>query len=256
MGIIDFYQNSTLLLPLVFIVSLFLGSFYNVVALRTVKGESIAFPPSHCTSCNHRLGAKDLVPVISWLTLGGKCRYCKSPISKIYPFGELLTAVSYTLMVWKYELTLEALIHIIMISVLIWATVSDLKTMEVPDRFVLIGTALVIPLRYIQADNLEQFGFYIISGIACFAVMFILLLVGGMGGADVKLYALIGLTLGVYDGGISLFYAAFVATAYHLPSMLNKKVKGKTEIPFVPFITVGVLLTYVLPALKLIEIIY
>ena len=61
---------------LVFILGLVLGSFYNVVALRTLSGENLAFPPSHCSNCNHQLHKKDLVPVFSWMFLKGKCRYC------------------------------------------------------------------------------------------------------------------------------------------------------------------------------------
>lgn len=250
----DMYIDSTYILPIVFFISLFLGSFYNVVALRVVKEENIAFPPSHCVNCDHKLGVLDLVPVLSWVYLKGQCRYCNEKISKIYPFGELLTASAYTIVVWSYGLSVEALIHIITITVLIWATVSDLETMEIPDRYVVIGLLAVLPLRLMIAQSKEEIIFYLVGAVVCFAVLFVLLLVGGMGGADVKLYALIGLTIGLYGGLVSIFYASFVAVIYHLPSMINKKVEGKTAVPFVPFITVGVLMTYIMPASKLIEL--
>ncbi|WP_153011982.1 prepilin peptidase [Tepidibacillus decaturensis] len=75
------------------LLTLFIGSFLNVVALRIPKNESIIYPPSHCPSCQHRLSVLDLIPVLSYIGLKGKCRYCRVKISPIYPLGELLTLV-------------------------------------------------------------------------------------------------------------------------------------------------------------------
>lgn len=75
------------------LLSLFIGSFLNVVALRVPNKESIIYPPSHCPVCQHRLTALDLIPVFSYIGLKGKCRYCGEKISIIYPFGELMTLV-------------------------------------------------------------------------------------------------------------------------------------------------------------------
>jgi leader peptidase (prepilin peptidase)/N-methyltransferase len=69
------------------------GSFLNVVAWRVPRGESVLWPPSHCPSCDAHLGARDLVPVVSWLTLRGRCRYCGAPVSARYPLVELSTAL-------------------------------------------------------------------------------------------------------------------------------------------------------------------
>jgi len=229
---------------LVFIFGLFLGSFYNVVGLRTLKNESIAFPPSHCTICKHKLGVMDLVPVISWLSLGGKCRYCKSPISAIYPFGELFTALGYAVVVWRFGLTLYAIPHLVLITVLAMATASDLKEMEVPDRFVVVGLIVNIILRIIIQDGLI---YYVASGIACFVILYLVMILskGGMGGADVKMYALIGLTMGMFDGLATLFYAAILGVIYNLPKLLSKKVGRKTELPMIPLISLGVVIVYI-----------
>ena len=105
----------------------------------------------------------DLVPVISWLSLGGKCRYCKSPISAIYPFGELFTALGYAVVVWRFGLTLYAIPHLVLITVLAMATASDLKEMEVPDRFVVVGLIVNIILRIIIQDGLI---YYVASGVS------------------------------------------------------------------------------------------
>lgn len=237
---------------LVFILGLVLGSFYNVVALRTLSGENLAFPPSHCSNCNHQLHRKDLVPVFSWLFLKGKCRYCGDKISPIYPIGELLTATSYTIIFHQFGLTMEGLIQLVFITVMIWATMSDLKATMVPDRFVVIGILSVFILRAIHGVNL---GYYLISMLIAFGLLLFILIAsnGKMGGADVKLYALIGLSIGWQSSLASLFYASIIAILFQIPGIVkNKGVERGREIPFVPFITLGVLCTYFLDIFNLV----
>lgn len=227
---------------IVFFISLFLGSFYNVVALRSLTGESLAFPASHCTTCNHTLGPLDLFPVMSWLFLKGKCRYCGAPISPIYPFGEILTAISYTLIVWKYGFTFDTIIHLVFVTVLVVATVTDLKETIVPNKITFIGIALVGILRVVNGEHIIE---YLLSGLVSFGILYAIMVLSGgkMGGADVKLYALIGLAVGFSASIASLFYASIVGLVINLPIMIKKG--ESTKIPFVPFITVGVLLTYI-----------
>ena len=236
----------------VFIFGLVLGSFYNVIAIRTLSGESLAFPPSHCASCNHRLHLWDLVPVFSWLFLRGKCRYCKEKISPIYPIGELLTAFSYTLIFHEFGLTPEALIQLTLVTVMIWATMTDLRATMVPDRFVVVGLVTVLILRLAMGTPILS---YLIAAAVSFSVLFLLLVLSGgrMGGADVKLYALIGLSIGLQDAMGSLFYAAIIALIVQVPIIImNKGVDRMKEIPFVPFITLGILATYVLDIFKIV----
>ena len=106
----------------VIIFGLILGSFFNVVAIRLLKKESLAFPPSHCVNCNHQLHTLDLVPVFSYVFLKGKCRYCKSSISPLYPFGELLTAVSIFFVYKNVGLSLE-----LIPALLLTITISDFR---------------------------------------------------------------------------------------------------------------------------------
>lgn len=228
----------------VFFISIYLGSFYNVVALRTLSGESIigTNENSHCTTCGHELNYLDMVPIFSWLFLKGKCRYCGDKLSPVYPFGELLTGISYTVIVWQFGFTLEALVQVVLMTVMIWATITDLKEMIVPDRFTVIGLILVGILRLAIGESVSM---YFISGLLSFLFLLLILVLSGgrMGGADVKLYALIGLAIGI-DGAIgSLFYASFIGVLINLPIMIKKK--DSLKIPFVPFITAGILLIYI-----------
>lgn len=230
----------------IFLIGLILGSFYNVVALRTLNGGSLSFPPSHCIKCKHRLSIADLFPVLSYLFLKGKCRYCGAPISRIYPIGELLTAVSYTLIIYQFGFSMMALIQIVFITIMIWSTVTDLKETIVPDRFIVIGLTLVLILRAIYGVDFVHF---IVSGIVSFGSLFLIFILsnGKMGGADVKLYALIGLSIGWVDSLGSLFYASIIGLLFQIPSIVKSKgqIDREKEIPFVPFITLGVLCTYV-----------
>lgn len=233
-----------------FIGGLLFGSFYNVVSIRTLKGEGLSYPPSHCVNCKHKLSYKDLVPVFSWMFLKGKCRYCGEKISPVYPLIEMLTGLSYALLYYQigqYGMNLEFWIHIIFVTVLILATATDLKEMIVPDRFIVGGLVIVLILRFIESGT--TLPYYLLSGAAAFIAMLLIFFLskGRMGGADIKLYALIGLAIGWQSSIDSLFLASIIALVYYaVVSLLNKgkKFNLKLEIPFVPFITLGVLCTY------------
>ena len=228
---------------MVFFFSLFLGSFYNVLALRVLKKENVSYPPSHCVVCNHKLKPQDLVPIFSYLFLKGKCRYCSKKISPIYPFGELLTAISYTIIINKYGFTLETLIHLTFITIMILATITDIEKTIVPNGFIVTGLISVLLLRLISMEN---FVYYIIGSAVSFLFLFLILVLSGgkIGGADVKLYALIGLSIGLNNAMVSLFYASFIALILNMKKVIKRE--KNIEIPFVPYITLGVLGTYIL----------
>ena len=232
-------------LGLVFFISLFLGSFYNVVGLRTLTGENMVSDRSECVFCKHELSFLDLFPVFSYLFLGGKCRYCKEKISFIYPFGELLTAIAYTLIISKFGFSLEGLIQLVFIIVMIISTITDLKEQIVPNQFIVIGIIGVLALRLIfKIDILSS----LLGGLGAFGVLYLVYIIseGRMGGADVKIYGLIGLAIGFIDSMLSLFYASCVALVVSLIVHRASSDIGKVKIPFIPFITIGVLMTYYL----------
>ena len=133
-----------------------LGSFFNVCIYRIPRGESIVFPSSHCTSCSHKLGPADLVPVISWILLKGKCRYCKSGISFRYPAVELLTGLIFAVTYLVFGLSLETLFHIIFASLLILITFIDIDHRIIPDRFIIAGILLAI-VRFFAINDLTWY---------------------------------------------------------------------------------------------------
>lgn len=126
-----------------------IGSFTNVLIYRIPRKQSIAFPPSRCPNCDHRLGVLDLVPVFSWLALGGKCRYCKNPISSRYPIIESISAAGYVLIAWKAGVLENPLLVLgvwLMFTCFLAATAIDFSTLELPDEltFPVLAAGLVI----------------------------------------------------------------------------------------------------------------
>ena len=121
------------------IISLLLGSFYNVCIHRIQSGKSIVYPPSHCPSCNHTLGPLDLVPVFSYMILLGKCRYCRERISPRYPIVELLTSISYILMYKTLGLTWSFAAYSVLLGILIITTFIDIEQQIIPNILIVIG---------------------------------------------------------------------------------------------------------------------
>jgi len=115
------------------VLGLVVGSFLNVVIHRLPRGESPVFPPSHCPHCGHRLGPLDLVPVLSYLFLRGRCRYCQAPISPRYPLVEALTGGLFLLAALFYPPGVEALLVFLFLALLVALSFIDADTFELPD---------------------------------------------------------------------------------------------------------------------------
>lgn len=120
------------------------GSFLNVVIYRLPRHESIVLPPSHCPHCQHRLAPQDLIPIVSWVALRGRCRYCQAPISARYPFVEGLSALAFGLLAWwKPSFPLLPLLWAFA-ALLIALAFIDLDTLELPDLLTYGGLGLAL----------------------------------------------------------------------------------------------------------------
>ena len=143
------------------VLGLLIGSFSNVLIWRLPRRESINFPPSHCPTCDHSLAALDLVPVLSWAALGGKCRSCKSPISVRYPIVELITGAAYALLsvVFPFSQVGPGLIGLcLLFTLLLVASVIDQETYTIPDEISLPGAALGLLFGLLQALSIQLDG--------------------------------------------------------------------------------------------------
>lgn len=219
------------------IFGLMIGSFLNVCIFRIPQNETIVTVPSHCTSCGHRLKWYDLFPLFSYLFLGGKCRYCKAKISPQYPLIEFLNMV---LWIGVYALNggLKPLtvVYCAFFSALLVLSVIDLREGIVPDKinafiFVLGIIALIFDLNNWLSHII---GFFIIS-----VPLLIPLFIKGMGGGDLKLYAVAGFLVGWKLTLVSFMLACLIGAVYCIFIVIKDKATGKTPVRFVPFIALG-----------------
>jgi len=125
-----------------FVLGLVLGSFLNVCIYRIPRGMSIVYPPSHCPSCGHRLSPLDNIPLLSYMLLRGKCRYCGASISPRYPLVELLTGLLVLSLYIKTGASVDFLIYLPFITCLVALSFIDIDTGRLPDRITLPLTAL------------------------------------------------------------------------------------------------------------------
>lgn len=177
----------------VFILGAAIGSFLNVVILRTPLGQSIVVNRSHCMSCGKQLRNIDLIPIVSYIFLGGKCRFCKARISPRYWIVELLTALMYVLSFYALGLTVELVYALILIPVLIALSGIDIDTMNIP--YWASITIAILGLISIFTDSTPWKEHLL--GMVCVGVPFALLaMFGAMGGGDVQVMAAAGLLLG------------------------------------------------------------
>ena len=230
-----------------FIIGTIFGSFYNVVGSRIPKGESITKPGSHCEYCNHPLSWYELIPILSFIFLKGKCKNCGKKLSFFYPFSELTTGLLFLVSYHSFGLSLDLIISLTLVSTFVVVLVSDLTYLMIPDRFIVIPSIIIIIITFIQKgiiNSLIQIGY----GVIGFIFMYLVMLLGNklfnkesMGGADIKLMFLVGLVL---DPLLSIV-VIFLASAIALPVSLFLLLKNKEHIiPYGPFLMIGLLIVY------------
>lgn len=140
----------------IFIFGLILGSFYTVVGERLPEGKSIVNPPSHCPNCKHRLGMLELIPVFSFLFLGGKCKNCRSKIPVLSTIIEVLTAILFLIAYIRFGISIKLFIALIFISMLAIVIVSDIRYMVICDEVLIIGNILIFILLIINIGFKHQ----------------------------------------------------------------------------------------------------
>ncbi|QSB08380.1 prepilin peptidase [Lysinibacillus fusiformis] len=228
----------------IFLFGLVFGSFYNVVGLRIPQKESIVHPPSHCTKCQRRLTALDLVPVLSYVFLGGKCRSCGNKISWVYPVIELMTGVLFAFAYWRLGWSIEVIVAFVFISLLVIIVVSDLAYMQIPDKVLLFFLPLLAIGRVLSP--LTPWWDSLVGAVVGFGILYIIAVLsnGGMGGGDIKLFFLIGLVLGTIDTLLTLFLAAVIGMIVGFTVLSKNKQGRKTPIPFGPSIALAAVIVY------------
>jgi leader peptidase (prepilin peptidase) / N-methyltransferase len=242
------------LVILFILAGLAIGSFLNVCIDRLPAKQSLMSPPSHCDSCKHRLNLLDLVPVFSYIFLGGKCRYCKSRIPLRSPAVEFLCALFFFLAYWRYGLTWQFPItafwcciflliifidleHQLILNVITYPAAIIAVILIAIDSFV-PGVNLFPGLTFMPANS-----FYsgLICGALLMAVFFLIAVIrpGSMGLGDVKLVGLIGFVSGfplvVFSMIIGIVLGGIVAVIL----LSTRKKKRQDVIPYGSFLGIG-----------------
>lgn len=248
---------------LIFIIGICFGSFFNVVGYRLPNNMSIAFPPSHCTNCNHKLGKLELIPIFSYIFQFGKCKHCKQKISAFYPIFEFITGCLFVLCYLSFKDVYPELLNIIyaivFTSSMIIIMISDIKYMIIPDEVLIFFSIILIALKLFISYNLENintfmdFGyeliFILLDGFIMFMIMYAIRLIGNflfkkdsMGGGDIKMMAFISFILGWKLSVVVIFLAAFLA----LPlSIINMYKKDEHMLPFGPYLAIAALILFI-----------
>lgn len=251
----------------IFLLGLAVGSFLNSVIYRLAL-PNFSFwknlggrERSRCPSCKHNLSWKDLIPILSFFTLRGKCRYCKKKISWQYPLVEIITGALFVLTFWSSGIGIWDLVRLCfmfyVLCSMIVIFVYDLKHYMIPDY--ILFPVIIITFSYRFFENLVidnwnligiwklGFGNFILSALlASGFFLFIFLVSGGrwMGFGDVKLAFFMGLFLGLPDVLIALFLAFFMGAIIGLGLVILGDKDLKSEIPFGPFLITGTFLAF------------
>lgn len=228
---------------LCFLFGLTIGSFLNVCIWRLPREESIIRPGSHCPACSTALGVRDLVPVLSWIFLRGKCRFCGARISPRYPAVELLTGGLFLVTYLHYGPSGEMVAAMLFSAFMVAITFIDLEHQIILDGMLALLAICGLVLQLVTG----AVGFWSmwIGALAGGGLLLVLAIIsrGGMGGGDVKFAAALGFWLG-WPGILLGLFIGFVSGGLISLLLLVSGLRGRKDfIPFGPFIALGAWLT-------------
>jgi prepilin signal peptidase PulO-like enzyme (type II secretory pathway) len=248
------------------VLGLILGSFINASVWRLHKQESgkkeakysITKGRSLCPHCKHQLAALDLIPLFSWIWLGGKCRYCHKKIGYIYPAAELITGLlfGFSYVLWPYGFDhfgiLMFIFWLLFLSGFIALSIYDLRWRLLPNKIVapLIALGIIqLALKCFHFHSAESLIVGVVWGLVLIPGLFYALyyISNGkwIGGGDIKL----GIALALLVGGpgeaiLLVFLASLLGSFISLPLLLSKKLKIKSTIPFGPLLMIAATVCY------------
>ena len=222
-----------------------MGSFFHVVATRMSNDECIIAPSSHCHTCDHKLKWYELIPIVSYIIQGGKCRKCGSYLPLSYLVIEIVTGVLYAVCYHEYGLSPKLIISVIFISILIIVIVSDIEYMIILDEVLVFGSVITI-IFYLILYGLDVTVYHVLDAALAFVAMYALKLLGdfifkkeSLGGGDIKLMFFFGLVIGLLLSVITIFVATFIAFPIALFVLFSRR---DNMIPFGPFLSMAAIL--------------
>lgn len=231
-----------------FIVGVCIGSFLNVLIDRLPQERSIG-GRSYCEHCRHKLLWYDLVPLISFLLLKGKCRYCKYKIPSVIPVIEVITGVLF-ISSWFFVQSpslFSKILYLGLISCVIVIFFADVKYQIIPDSIQVAFFVFICAIFLMQGFPIQFFINQFLAGIMVMSPILLIFLItkaNGMGFGDVKLAFNIGFFLGIVAGLMALYVAFVVGAIFGIFLMIMKKKKLKSTIAFGPFLIIGIVVMF------------
>jgi leader peptidase (prepilin peptidase)/N-methyltransferase len=250
MSFIDWYFTFV-----VFVLGACWGSFLNVCIYRIPAELSVVKPRSRCPKCMTNLAWKDNIPILGWVLLGGKCRYCKASISPRYPAIELLTAVLFAWVWWVYPYNWLVLPYAVMVFGLILGSMVDFDEMWLPDRCTIGGMIIgpifsfFLPAMHGVTTRMEGLLESLIGLAAGFGSLWLVGALGklilkkdAMGFGDVKLMGALGAFLGWQSIVFIVFVSSLLGTMVGVSFILLGKKEWQSKIPFGPYIALAAII--------------
>ncbi|WP_337970096.1 prepilin peptidase [Virgibacillus salexigens] len=228
----------------VFLIGTVVGSFLNVVGLRSPQQLSFTTSRSECPYCLKTLQWKDIIPILSFTLLKGKCRYCGVRISSLYPIMEIITGMLFVYCYIIIGIQFELFLALALVSMFVIVLVSDITYMIIPNKVLLFFLPIFVVFRII--DPLTPWWDTITGGVAGILIPMSIIIVikGGMGGGDMKLFGLIGIVLGFKKLCFCFFLSCVIGAIIGIFLIALKLGRRNQPIPFAPYIIAASLITY------------
>lgn len=233
---------NTYLLIWICVFGLCMGSFYNVVILRSLSGESIVFPPSKCPKCNNKLFWWHNIPVLSYILLRGKCYFCKEKISIQYPIIELLTMALFGISFLKFGISYTTLFVIFWLSCLLIMTMTDIKEKLVDCNIAIAMTIGGVLYAWLNGGIHGIFHSFLglIAGVLIMELIsragFIFAKTRAMGEADTYVAGALGAIFGIFSTVKVLLLSLFASMIFIIPVYLYNKYKSGDKATLIAFI--------------------
>lgn len=223
---------------LIFLYGIVIGSFLNVVIVRVPRKESIVKVRSHCENCGYQLKWFDLIPIFSYLVLGGKCRKCKTKISAQHLILEVLNGILYVFTFFIAGFSLKTVLLCLLFSALLALSLIDFKTYEIPVEFQYVIFVLAVCRTILDRANWSEhvIGFFAVSVVLY--LMYVISKGAAIGGGDVKLMAVCGLFVGWKLIIFAFLLGCIVGSVVHI---IRMKLSGESHVLAMgPYLSIGV----------------
>jgi leader peptidase (prepilin peptidase)/N-methyltransferase len=230
-----------------FVLGAAVGSFLNVCIYRLPRSLSIVRPRSMCPGCESKIAFYDNIPILSYLVLLGKCRYCNTRISLRYPLVEGVTGLFALAVFNRYGITFEGMLLFAFVCALVTVTFIDLDHRIIPNVITFPGIAIGFAASFVVdfVTFKDALMGIFVGGGTLFLVAsgyYLLTKKEGMGGGDVKLLAMIGAFLGWKGAVFTIFVGSALGTVIGAGVAIKSREGRKAAVPFGPFLSIGALL--------------